>query len=305
MTGMKFGRLSVLRRADAPGRPQGVYWLCQCDCGKETVVFGKRLTRPNRPTPSCGCVVNEKGDLAGKRVGKLVVVQRAEPLDDSGDVFWLCQCDCGKAKVIRGQKLRKPSQPTRSCGCLREKLIRLEGKVFGKLTVISLEGYRDKGRKKKPLWRCLCECGQESVVLGGNLTKGNSTSCGCSRLLSLDGEGNRRAVIRKYKRHAFQGGREWRLEDDEAVSLFESNCHYCGSPPSNAHHWKDKRRRGYDYSGIDRINNELGYIPGNVVACCRVCNFAKGSTSYADFVAWAKRIGRHQLGLARPESVSA
>lgn len=51
------------------------------------------------------------------------------------------------------------------------------GQVFGKLTVVEQAG-RDK--LKKVLWRCKCECGNETVVISGSLVTGNTTSCGCA-----------------------------------------------------------------------------------------------------------------------------
>jgi hypothetical protein len=56
------------------------------------------------------------------------------------------------------------------------KLINRSGQIFGKLTVIEQAG-RDK--LKKVLWRCKCECGNETVVVSGSLVTGNTTSCGC------------------------------------------------------------------------------------------------------------------------------
>lgn len=54
----------------------------------------------------------------------------------------------------------------------------LSGQKFGKLEVISLCG---KDKEHKALWLCYCECGKETIVIGSNLTKGNTVSCGCSR----------------------------------------------------------------------------------------------------------------------------
>ena len=56
------------------------------------------------------------------------------------------------------------------------KLVDRTGQVFGKLTVMKQAG-RDK--LKKVLWRCRCECGQETTVVAGSLVTGNTTSCGC------------------------------------------------------------------------------------------------------------------------------
>ena len=52
----------------------------------------------------------------------------------------------------------------------------LTGVKFGRLTVIEQAG-RDKNRSIK--WKCRCECGNYTTVLGGNLRKGTSRSCGC------------------------------------------------------------------------------------------------------------------------------
>lgn len=51
------------------------------------------------------------------------------------------------------------------------------GKKFGILTVI--EYSHTKG--KRPIWRCLCECGNEKLVNGHELVSGDTKSCGCIR----------------------------------------------------------------------------------------------------------------------------
>lgn len=52
----------------------------------------------------------------------------------------------------------------------------LEGRVFGRLRV---EG--PAPRTYQTMWACRCECGNEKVVSGINLTTGHTTSCGCFR----------------------------------------------------------------------------------------------------------------------------
>ena len=47
---------------------------------------------------------------------------------------------------------------------------------FGRLTVIERAG-TDKFRRA--LWLCKCDCGNEKILPGGNLTSGHTTSCGC------------------------------------------------------------------------------------------------------------------------------
>lgn len=55
-------------------------------------------------------------DLVGKRFGMLTVVERRAS-DGKGQSMWLCRCDCGTEKVLRGHDLTQGK--VRSCGCTR------------------------------------------------------------------------------------------------------------------------------------------------------------------------------------------
>ena len=52
------------------------------------------------------------------------------------------------------------------------------GKTYGRLTVIG-EAEMAAGYKRRLI--CRCSCGNEVVVLAGNLTRGHTTSCGCAK----------------------------------------------------------------------------------------------------------------------------
>lgn len=56
ITGMKFGRLTVLRLSHKDNRHE-CHWLCKCDCGNEKTVSGNKLRSGN--TKSCGCMQKE------------------------------------------------------------------------------------------------------------------------------------------------------------------------------------------------------------------------------------------------------
>lgn len=55
LTGKRFGRLTVIGRVESPSTV--VRWLCQCDCGNQTTVYGGNLRRGY--TQSCGCYRHE------------------------------------------------------------------------------------------------------------------------------------------------------------------------------------------------------------------------------------------------------
>lgn len=59
LTGIRFGRLTVISRAEN-GRRGGkavTRWLCKCDCGNDSVIEGHSLTMGR--TKSCGCLNKE------------------------------------------------------------------------------------------------------------------------------------------------------------------------------------------------------------------------------------------------------
>lgn len=61
LVGRRFERLTVIERAPNYESPEGVIaamWICQCDCGNQTVVFGRNLK--SGATRSCGCLRKER-----------------------------------------------------------------------------------------------------------------------------------------------------------------------------------------------------------------------------------------------------
>lgn len=55
VTGQRFGRLLVLRRApDLAGYPKRAAYECRCDCGRVVIALGKSMRSGN--TSSCGCL---------------------------------------------------------------------------------------------------------------------------------------------------------------------------------------------------------------------------------------------------------
>lgn len=107
--------------------------------------------------------------LQGKQFGKLTAL---EPLKErkSGHVMWRCACECEAETTVRAGSLT--SDNTKSCGCHKTKV--KKGNKYGQLT--ALERIKtDDGF----MWRCECSCGNEKLVIAGNLYTGNTKSCGC------------------------------------------------------------------------------------------------------------------------------
>ena len=180
-TGMQFGRLTAVERLPKYKNDQ-TYYKCKCACGNDVIVSGYSLRTGN--TKSCGCygkqmlVERTAVDLTGKRFGKLVVLERF-PHYQNDETYYKCQCDCGNQKMIRGSALQGGN--TKSCGCLHNYVASisrtkdLTGQRFGRLTVIERIG----SRKNRSLWRCKCDCGNETEQTANSLLRHNTKSCGC------------------------------------------------------------------------------------------------------------------------------
>lgn len=128
LTGQRFGRLTVIKKDQNRKTNSGSYWICQCDCGNIKSVKSSALRRGE--IQSCGCYRTEKimaskiknetiDNLIGQRFGLLTVLEKDyEKTKQHGVVYWICQCDCGNIKSIRGHNLkRKDENRTISCGC--------------------------------------------------------------------------------------------------------------------------------------------------------------------------------------------
>lgn len=70
-------------------------------------------------------------------------------------------------------------------------------------------------------------------------------------------------------------GHEISITREEWDELIKEPCYYCG---------KEAR------FGIDRVDNNLGYLQGNCVSCCEWCNRAKRNGTIETFYSQIKAI---------------
>lgn len=59
----------------------------------------------------------------------------------------------------------------------RSHKLNMTGRRFGMLTVVEFAGV--KGSAQHAAWRCVCDCGNETVAVGASMRAGRTQSCGC------------------------------------------------------------------------------------------------------------------------------
>ncbi len=139
------------------------------------------------------------------------------------------------------------------------KFIDLTNKKFGKLKALEYKGRNKSGG----VWRCLCDCGKEVFILGGNLRKGKTQSCGCYRfgLRQTHGKVNTRIY------------RIWKGIKQRCINV-KHNFYkdYGGRGITICDEWRNDFQAFYDWAithgysddlTIDRINNDGNYEPSN------------------------------------------
>lgn len=101
-----------------------------------------------------------------------------------------------------------------------------------------------------------------------------------NRTLSFsDSDKKVRATFNAYKIKCFHREIPFELTIDDFAALQNKECYYCGS--------KD------NVTGYDRGVPSLGYVYGNVLPSCGVCNSMKLTTSKVGFINQCIKIAKH------------
>lgn len=76
------------------------------------------------------------------------------------------------------------------------------------------------------------------------------------------------------------------LDDSVLLEMFEQPCFYCGATAEETQR----------LSGIDRLISTRGYVEGNCVSCCKLCNMSKGLLDPVTFIQRASHLARVHTG---------
>lgn len=136
-----------------------------------------------------------------------------------------------------------------------------------------------------------CECGEQFTLSRDYKIKtSDQIRCkNCKRKANMQPNVGERAAYKRVKSDAARGGRVFDLPLDWFLEAIHQPCHYCGQVDQNSINVASKRKgefliKDFKYNGLDRLNNDIGYVIENVVPCCFVCNRAKNSMGYQEYI---------------------
>lgn len=186
----------------------------------------------------------------------------------------------------------------------------LTGNRYGRL--VAIEEAARKGKKRR--WRCICDCGNETVVFQNDLRLNKTTSCGCY---------HKEVISDLMHKH---GGKK---QKERLYTIWNNMKNRCRNPNDHSYEWYGGKgicvcnewkkyeffrdwalENGYEENlTIDRIDSEKDYSPKNcrwITASenskrvkhpkteRRICVNGESKTESA----WAKLIGVSQAAIS-------
>lgn len=165
------------------------------------------------------------------------------------------------------------------------KFLDLTGRRFGKLVVVERSVRTNKQRLR--LWLCRCDCGAETFVAPGCLTRGNTRSCGCGK---VGGHGHGHHGIPEY----------W---------VWNAMVQRCTNPKNEC--WSNYGGRGIKvcdrWRSFEQFLQDMGKRPNRRMTLERICNdgdYEPGNCQWATRVTQNRNTRRNKLiefnGESRP-----
>jgi hypothetical protein len=168
------------------------------------------------------------------------------------------------------------------------------------------EGVRRTSKHVWDIYKCKL-CGREFEHRRDSMRY--KKSCGCKRPAHFVGE---ESAWRRYYSDYRQGSKsrsrdyEFSITLEEFVEEVQKPCNYCGEETRELVKYYNRATKvsktntsNLEYlkikaNGLDRVDNSVGYIKSNIVACCATCNRMKWALGKEEFYTHIEKILKHK-----------
>lgn len=167
---------------------------------------------------------------------------------------------------------------------------------FGDL--IAIEPIRRDG--SNIIWKCKCDCGNETECSSSRLRQGRKKSCGCHKRGEKHYHWSGHKNISGYYWRALRDGAKNRqikfdITIKDGWDLFEKQNRKCAL--TNIDIWFDRNDEGIKQreqtASLDRINSDKDYTIDNIQWVHKNVNIMKMSMSQNDIIYWARKISEN------------
>lgn len=165
--------------------------------------------------------------------------------------------------------------------------------------------------RREWVWLCKCDCGNETNVRISKLKNGTTKSCGCFKKKNLiKKEGDKHESWKGYKKlsksfysrikqSAFKRNITFEVTIEYLYDLFEKQkglCNYTGQVLELPINVRQLRGENNEYiASLDRIDNSIGYIEGNLQWICKRVNYMKHTMKEEYFLDLIKTIYQYKF----------
>lgn len=312
ITGQKFGRLTALYPLlENRNTKEQLKWLCSCECGKEHIVRSAHLIS-NRIV-SCGCYNQEcrlsqfsdntpfvqlfgyyKRNAKKRKISfclsfeefVYLIKQKCEYCTEEPSAaytkHYTSNVNGRKHKTIlyngidrvdneKGYDINNVVSCCKYCNSMKHTYDLSNFLAWVNKVSINLISEQKTKRLIDEKLLDKLQDNQESFVK-------NKRAEFCSLFAGLN------SLFTCYKKEAYTRDLCFNIDIFKFFETTQQDCFYCGEQPIKSFiRYKTKTRQELLFNGVDRVNNDIGYIEENIVACCSRCNKAKLTQTYDEF----------------------
>lgn len=318
------------------------YFKCKCECGNEKLINNALILknihhkRKDQVPLSCGCARSDAArlnmlamihrfnkefdpnDIVGTQIGK-ITVNKIHKEFKNNQVVTLYECQCNNGHVMRKtrgylQQILRDEKTFVCKGCIREGGRIPIGTVVGNLTVKeAIPKNNIKCLSNSYNYKCSCVCGKEVIFSKMKLYPKNepkyAISCGCEKkrqmiLNTKTYNGVPVKYLDRIKKGAKKRELKYTLTDDYVTDLYHKQNKLCALTGKPIWFFCDKDNPNEKTNAsLDRINNNKGYIKGNVQWVDTKINMLKLSWGNEEFKKMCKAVANFNLNEKTEKSV--